>query len=104
MNSKSPSYRGYRFPPEIISHAVLFLVIIDPGGDRPATRSEKRRRNEAQSLRGDTGLTQGPNLWGSHGRARSHERQKLRATRGALNDVAPDGAVTRVTYGALNLA
>ncbi len=22
MNSKSPSYRGYRFPPEIISHAV----------------------------------------------------------------------------------
>jgi putative transposase len=22
MNSKLPSYRGYRFPPEIISHAV----------------------------------------------------------------------------------
>jgi|GEM_PF-6806747 len=22
MNSKSPSYHGYRFPPEIISHAV----------------------------------------------------------------------------------
>jgi len=22
MNSKSPSYDGYRFPPEIISHAV----------------------------------------------------------------------------------
>jgi len=22
MNSKPPSYRGYRFPPEIISHAV----------------------------------------------------------------------------------
>ena len=22
MNKKAPSYRGYRFPPEIISHAV----------------------------------------------------------------------------------
>ena len=22
MNAKTPSYRGYRFPPEIISHAV----------------------------------------------------------------------------------
>ena len=24
MNSQAPSYQGYRFPPEIICHAVVF--------------------------------------------------------------------------------
>ncbi len=34
MNSKPPSYRGVRFPPEIISHAVWKLSCGAPDGGR----------------------------------------------------------------------
>ena len=40
MTSLSPSYRGYRFPPEIISH--LKRVVTDPSFD-------KHMRTEATS-------------------------------------------------------